>query len=202
MQVTHGTTDPDAQVANRIAGLDRTVPFYTGSNIGGYVLNRIEAAVSRTEVSEFAANAKVSIYSNNDGGHPDTELFTLKTPADVWGPRTSFDDYEESFWVPSGTTADLDENTWYWVVFAVKPNKDTGDYSLDLVDDHTVDVKPGWSIHRDAMTRSRTISNDPWTLLTDDATNRSIQIGVYASPNTGTGHKNPVPLDAAPTGGI
>ena len=202
VRVTHGTTDSTQDVGDRLLGLDRTVAFRTGSDSRGYVLNRIEAAVSRTEVSTFAANAKVSIYSDGSSA-PGTELFTLKTPADVWGPRTSFDDYEESFWVPTGNAAvNLTHNTWYWVVFAVQPNKDTGAYYLDLVDGASADVKPGWVIHEDAQTRSRTITNDPWTKLTDDATNRSIQIGIYASPNTGTDHKNPVPLDTAPTGGI
>lgn len=77
-----------------------------------------------------------------------------------------------------------------------------GTYRLDLVDGATADVKAGWSIHSDAKTRSRTIASDPWTLYASDSTNRSIQIGVYASPNTGSGHKNPVPLDSAPIGGI
>ena len=200
VQVSTGSTVSSLDVANRVRGLDRAVAFYTGSNSGGYVLNRIEAAVSETNVSAFAANAKISIYSNDDGGHPDTEMFTLKTPADIWAG--GFDDFEESFWVPSGTTADLDENTWYWVVFAMKTGTTTGSYQLDLVENATEDAKPGWDFNNDASTRSRTITNDPWTLLADTNLNRNIQIGVYASPNTGTGHKNPVPLDTAPTGGI
>ena len=104
VKVTTGSTGPSIPVADRVAGLDRTVAFYTGDNSGGYVLNRIEAAVSETEISQFPANAKVSIYSDGVGS-PGTELFTLKTPADIWAG--GFDDYEESFWVPSGTTADL-----------------------------------------------------------------------------------------------
>ena len=85
----------------------------------------------------------------------------------------------------------------------MEPNKDTGAYylDLDLVDGASADVKSGWIIHEDAQTRSRTITNDPWTKL-NDSSNRSMQIGIYASPNTGTGHKNPVPLDTAPSGGI
>ena len=199
VRVTTGTTNSTVALGARREGLDRTVAFRTGSDSRGYVLNRIEAAVSGTEVSAFAVNAKVSIYADGTGGMPGTELFTLKTPADVWGPATSFDDYEESFWVPTGNTAvNLTHNTWYWVVFAMKTGATAGSYSLDLVDGATDDAKAGWRIHPDARTRSRTIASDPWTLFADDATNRSIQIGVYASPNTGTGHKNPVPLDTAP----
>ena len=201
VRVTHGTTDSTKDVDLRSLGLDRTVAFHTGANSGGYVLNRVEAAVSRTEVSAFAANARVSIYSDGSSA-PGTELFTLKTPADAWGPRTSFDDYEESFWVPSGTAANLTASTWYWVVFSMQPNKDTGAYYLDGVTNASADAKPGWQIHSDARTRSRTITNDPWTFFQSDSDNWSIQIGIYASPNTGTDHKNPVPLDTAPTGGI
>ena len=197
VRVTHGTTDSTKDVDLRSLGLDRTVAFHTGANSGGYVLNRVEAAVSRTEVSAFAANAKVSIYSDGSSA-PGTELFTLKTPADAWGPRTSFDDYEESFWVPSGTAANLTASTWYWVVFSMQPNKDTGAYYLDGVTNATADAKSGWQIHSDARTRSRTITNDPWTFFQSDSDNWSIQIGIYASPNTGTDHKNPVPLDTAP----
>ncbi len=196
VRVTHGTTDSTQDVGDRRLGLDRTVPFYTGPNSRGYVLNRIEAAVSQTEVSAFAANAKVSIYSDASSA-PGTELFTLKTPADVWGPRTSFDDYEESFWVPSGIPANLTASTWYWVVFSMQPNKDTGAYYLDGVINATADAKSGWQIHPDARTRSRTITNDPWTFFQPDSTNYSIQIGIYASP--GASQKNPVPLDTAPT---
>ena len=170
------------------------VKFYTGWHGDGYVLNRVEAAVSGTDVSAFAANAKVSIYSNVSDS-PGTELFTLKTPADVWAG--GFDDFEESFWVPSGTTANLTRITNYWVVFAMDTGATKGAYHLDLVDDAAETATQGWVIHA-AKTKNRNTTS--WAALSSGTPNRSIQIGVYASPNT-TGHEHPVPLDSAPTGG-
>ena len=119
-----GSTDSTKPVVDRRLGLDMAVAFRTGSNSDGYVLNRVEAAVSETDVPQFALNAKVSIYADGTASTPGTELFTLKTPADVWAG--SFDDFEESFWVPSGTTANLTASTWYWVVFAVNTGASSG----------------------------------------------------------------------------
>ena len=174
---------------------DYAAKFRTGWHGDGYVVNRVEAAVSGVDVSAFAANAKVSIYSDSSDS-PGTELFTLRTPADIWAG--GFDDNEESFWAPSATTANsLTSSTDYWVVFSLNTGATTGAYKLDVVSTPGETAQQGWTLGGGKV---KARNGSTWSGLSSEP-NDSIQIGVYASPNT-TDHTHPVPLDTAPTGGI
>ena len=197
LDVAHPSNLFRATVGTATLADDHAVKFRTGWHGDGYVINRVEAAVSNTDVSAFAANAKVSVYSNSSGS-PGTELFTLRTPADIWAG--GFEDNEESFWAPSATTANnnLTRNTNYWVVFTLNTGATTGAYKLDLVNTTGETAQQGWVL---SGGKTKIRNTTTWAALSTSDTNTSLQVGIYASPNT-TGHTHPVPLDAAPTGGI
>ena len=194
LDVVQRTGVTRATVTTGSSGFDYAAKFRTGWHGDGYVVNRVEAAVSGVDASAFAANAKVSIY-NDSSGSPGTELFVLRTPADIWAG--GFDDNEESFWAPSATTANnnLTRNTDYWVVFTLNTGATTGAYKLDVVNTAGETAQQGWTLD---IGKRKVRSMSTWESL---GLNISIQIGVYASPNT-TDHTHPVPLDTAPTGGI
>ena len=159
--------------------IQQATSFMTGSNDGGYKLDRVTAYMRRIITdSTFSGVPKAAIHSNATGGLPGTKLCDLQMLADYeTGLNLSNGDWPDELYAPGCASNTLAKTTTYWVVFS-EAGSPAGNYVVG--DANSVNEDPhgaaGWSIGDHRYHKQGTVAWD------EVPNSHPLAIGVYGTP--------------------
>ena len=160
--------------------------FMTGSNDGGYTLDRVTAYIRRTITdSTFSGVPKAAIHSNAAGDLPGTKLCDLQMLADYeTGLNLSNGDWPDELYAPGCASNTLAKTTTYWIVFSHQSSP-AGNYAVGNAEGPIAPATSpsddphgaaGWSIGDKRYHKQGTV-------VWDEVPNsRPLAIGVYGTP--------------------
>ena len=140
--------------------------FTTGSNAGGYTLDRVRTRLTAVETGDVAG---IRIYTD-DSGEPNSLLYTLENP----DPYPTGTNVNLSFNAPEDAT--LEANTTYWMAVV----SSSGNLGITTTESDSETSDNGWTIGNS----SKYGINDAWNNI--NTVGRALRFEVFGSANEDT----------------